>query len=242
MFRIRSPVSTESFPPLASPIRVALIEDDPRFSAAFLEALSSAPDMRTAGVATTLQNGLALLQSAPPADILVVDLGLPDGSGIDAIRAARVAWPRCDVMVATVFGDESHVMQSIAAGATGYLLKDSSVAHIVRELRSLHQGGSPISPVIARQVLSRLQAPPADMPVQAPQAPADPKPSALSPREYEVLNEITRGFSHDEIAQRIGVSRHTLLTYVRRIYVKLDVHSKVEAINVARQHGLLRDD
>ncbi|WP_241754765.1 response regulator transcription factor [Cupriavidus basilensis] len=235
-------MSTESFLPFASPIRVALIEDDPRFSAAFLEALSSAPDMRTAGVATTLQNGLALLQSTPPADILVVDLGLPDGSGIDAIRAARVAWPRCDVMVATVFGDESHVMQSIAAGATGYLLKDSSAAHIVRELRSLHQGGSPISPVIARQVLSRLQTPPADMPVQAPQAPAGPKPSALSPREYEVLNEITRGFSHDEIAQRIGVSRHTLLTFVRRIYVKLDVHSKVEAINVARQHGLLRDD
>jgi DNA-binding NarL/FixJ family response regulator len=235
-------VSTDRSSPLSPPIRVALIEDDPGFSAAFLEALSSAPDMRTAGVVTTLCDGLALLQSAPAADILVVDLGLPDGSGIDAIRAARVAWPRCDVMVATVFGDESHVMQSIAAGATGYLLKDSTVAHIVRELRSLHQGGSPISPLIARQVLSRLQAPPADAPVRAPQAAAGPKPSALSPREYEVLNDITRGFSHDEIAQRIGVSRHTLLTYVRRIYVKLDVHSKVEAINVARQHGLLRDD
>lgn len=240
-FRIQPPVPPDHAPPLDSPIRIALIEDDTRFSTAFLEALSGAPDMLTAGAVTTLRDGLALLQSAPAADILVVDLGLPDGSGIDAIRAARVAWPRCDVMVATVFGDESHVMQSIAAGATGYLLKDSTAAHIVRELRSLHQGGSPISPLIARQVLSRLQAPPAGALAQAPQAPAGPKPSALSPREVEVLNDITRGFSHDEIAQRIGVSRHTLLTYVRRIYVKLDVHSKVEAINVARQHGLLRD-
>ncbi|MEN7529103.1 response regulator transcription factor [Cupriavidus sp. DL-D2] len=219
------------------PIRVALIEDDSRFTAAFLDALESAPDMCSAGTAATLDDGLALLRQLPAADILVVDLGLPDGSGIDAIRAVRTAWPACNVMVATVFGDESHVMRSIAAGATGYLLKDSSAAHIVSELRSLHDGGSPISPLIARQVLTRLQAPAAD----APQTPTGPKPTELSPREYEVLGDITRGFSHDEIAQRMGVSRHTLLTYVRRIYVKLDVHSKVEAINVARQHGWLRD-
>lgn len=211
-----------------------------------MQALASAPDMRAAGSAATLSAGLAMLDASIPADILVVDLGLPDGSGIDAIHAARATWPHCEIMVATVFGDESHVMRSIAAGATGYLLKDSSAADIVRELRSLHQGGSPMSPLIARQVLLRMRAPdvpagsaPLVAPLVAPALPPVAPPAALSPREYEVLIDITRGFSHDEIAQRLGVSRHTLLTYVRRIYVKLDVHSKVEAINVARTQGLL---
>lgn len=238
-------VSTTSPALLAPPIRVALIDDDAHFSAAFAQALASAPDMRAAGAAATLRDGLALLQRASPADILVVDLGLPDGSGIDAIRAARAAWPHCEIMVATVFGDEAHVMRSIEAGATGYLLKDSSAADIVRELRSLHLGGSPMSPLIARHVLTRLRAPASDTVTPPPPPPASPPgttPAALSPREYQVLNDITRGFSHDEIAQRLAVSRHTLLTYVRRIYVKLDVHSKVEAINVARTRGLLDED
>lgn len=207
-----------------------------------MQALAGAADMRTAGTAATLQTGLAMLRDAAPADILVVDLGLPDGSGIDAIHAARAAWPRCEIMVATVFGDESHVMRSIAAGATGYLLKDSSAADIVRELRSLHLGGSPMSPLIARQVLMRMRAPVSEAPAPPQPSPQSATPTAaLSPREYQVLTDITRGFSHDEIAQRLGVSRHTLLTYVRRIYVKLDVHSKVEAINVARTQGLLDD-
>lgn len=207
-----------------------------------MQALAGATDMRTAGTAATLQTGLAMLRDAAPADILVVDLGLPDGSGIDAIHAARAAWPRCEIMVATVFGDESHVMRSIAAGATGYLLKDSSAADIVRELRSLHLGGSPMSPLIARQVLMRMRAPVSEAPAPPQPSPQSATPTAaLSPREYQVLTDITRGFSHDEIAQRLGVSRHTLLTYVRRIYVKLDVHSKVEAINVARTQGLLDD-
>lgn len=241
------PVSTLSPTPPAKLIRVALIEDDARFSAAFVQALSGAPDMRAAGSAATLRDGLALLQRSDPADILVVDLGLPDGSGIDAIRAARAAWPRCEVMVATVFGDEAHVLQSIAAGATGYLLKDSSAADIVSELRSLHLGGSPMSPLIARQVLMRLRTPAPEAPARttpvAPALPAGgPVPAALSPREYQVLTDIMKGFSHDEIAQRLGVSRHTLLTYVRRIYVKLDVHSKVEAINAARTRGLIDHD
>lgn len=233
--------NTRPPPPVqpAQTIRVALIEDDPRFSTAFTQALASAPDMRAAGAAATLSAGLSMLRCATPADILVIDLGLPDGSGVDAIHAARAAWPCCEIMVATVFGDESHVMRSIAAGATGYLLKDSSAADIVRELRSLHQGGSPMSPLIARQVLLRMRAPASAAHTRSPPAAPVAATSTLSPREFQVLTDITRGFSHDEIAQRLGVSRHTLLTYVRRIYVKLDVHSKIEAINVARTQGLL---
>jgi DNA-binding NarL/FixJ family response regulator len=167
----------------------------------------------------------------------LVDLGLPDGSGIDVIRAAHDKWPDCNIMVSTAFGDEMHVMQSLEAGATGYLLKDSSTASIASEIRSLHQGGSPISPLIARQILMRFRHEDTSQPLAA------TSPSAtrarLSIREQQVLEYITKGFNSDEIAGLMGVSRHTVLTFVRRIYKKLEVSSKTEAIYEARSQGLL---
>jgi DNA-binding NarL/FixJ family response regulator len=167
----------------------------------------------------------------------LVDLGLPDGSGIDVIRAAHAKWPECNIMVSTAFGDEMHVMQSLEAGATGYLLKDSSTASIAAEIRSLHQGGSPISPLIARQILMRFRQPDTTQPL-APTA-ANAARARLSTREQQVLEYITKGFNSDEIAGLMGVSRHTVLTFVRRIYKKLEVSSKTEAIYEARSQGLL---
>jgi DNA-binding NarL/FixJ family response regulator len=137
-------------------IHVAIVEDDLGFRSALARALLAAPDMKLAGTAGTKAEGIALLQG-PPVDVLLVDLGLPDGSGIEVIRAAARQWPSCSIMVSTNFGDETHVMRSIEAGAAGYLLKDSSQAKIVDEIRSLASGGSPISPIIARQVLARFR-------------------------------------------------------------------------------------
>jgi DNA-binding NarL/FixJ family response regulator len=191
--------------------------------------------MRLTGVADTRADGLALLDHAP-ADVLLVDLGLPDGSGIDVIRAALARWPDCGVMVSTTFGDETHVMQSLEAGAAGYLIKDSTPERMTDEIRSLAAGGSPISPMIARQVLQRFRhAPPA-----APAAVADSQ-ATLSGREQEVLAFITKGFTAEEIAHLMQVSRHTVLTFVRRIYAKLKVTSKAEAIYEARNRGLLAE-
>lgn len=231
-----------------SPIHVMLVEDDVHFQEALRLAVGDAVDIRLTGVASTRAAALAALDG-PPADVLLVDLGLPDGSGIDVIRAAQVRWPGCAVMVATTFGDEAHVLQSIEAGATGYLLKDSSASKIADEIRSLHGGGSPISPLIARQVLLRFrQREQAAAPVPAP-ARAAPAAEAsggegrgsrvLSEREREVLELITKGFSYDEIARLMGISRHTVRTFVRRIYSKLEVGSKAEAIYEARNQGLL---
>src|SRR5688572_20178202 len=111
--------------------------------------------MLLAGHATTFAEGMALL-AGPPADVMLVDLGLPDGSGIDLIRTAQQVWPSCEIMVSTVFADESNVIRSVEAGARGYLLKDCPPPRLVEEIRSLHAGGSPISPRIARHVLMRL--------------------------------------------------------------------------------------
>lgn len=210
-----------------SPIRVVLVEDDVHFQHALGDAIAQAPDMRLQAVAQTRAQGLQLLLDTPM-DVLLVDLGLPDGSGIDVIQAAHTTRPACSIMVCTVFGDESHVMRSLEAGAVGYLLKDGSPHSMLAEIRSLHHGGSPISPLIARQILTRFVP-----------APHNKLRTALSPREQEVLRFITKGFTAEEIAPLMGVTRHTVLTFVRRIYSKLEVNSKAEAIFEARQQGLL---
>lgn len=219
------------------PIRVALVEDDVSFRNAVVSAIESAPDMELSAVASNRSEGLQLLEGEPP-DVLLVDLGLPDGSGIDVIRAAHERWPQCNTMVSTAFGDELHVMQSLEAGAVGYLLKDSAPERLVLEIRNLYAGGSPISPLIARQILTRFRPPAAST---APSGPAESKASraALSAREAEVLELITKGFSTSEIAALMSVSQHTVLTYVRRIYSKLEVNSRTEAIYEARSQGLL---
>ncbi|WP_426195007.1 LuxR C-terminal-related transcriptional regulator [Massilia sp. DWR3-1-1] len=230
---------------LAAHIHIVLVEDDAGVSAAFEQAVSQAPDMTLAWVAGT--RALA----GPPADVLVADLGLPDGSGIDVIRAARACWPDCAIMVNTTFGDELSVIGSIEAGANGYLLKDSTAETMLRDIRILHAGGSPISPRIACQMLLRFRqdgaaaAPPvapaglAAGPTRTRAPDGAAVPVTLSSREQEVLELITKGFTYDEIARLMQVSRHTVMTFVRRIYTKLQVKSKVEAIYEARLHGLL---
>lgn len=215
-------------------IHVAIVEDDPSFRGALSRVVQGASDMRLVGAAGTRAEGLQMLKR-PPADVLLVDLGLPDGSGIDVIRAASQQWPACSIMVSTNFGDETHVMQSIESGAAGYLLKDSSPLKMAAEIRSLASGGSPISPIIARQVLAhfRQNAAPAGT------EPAGDEPQLLSAREKEVLDFITKGFTAVEIAKLMGLSHFTVRTFVRRIYSKLKVTSKAEAIYEARNQGLL---
>jgi DNA-binding NarL/FixJ family response regulator len=219
-------------------IHVAIVEDDPSFGDALCDAVRAAPDLWLATTAATQAQGLAMLDG-PPADVLLVDLGLPDGSGIAIIQAAAQRWPSCSIMVSTNFGDETHVMRSIEAGAAGYLLKDSSSARMVDEIRSLAGGGSPISPIIARQVLTRFRHDAAAVAAPAqPGAEADGG-SQLSGREREVLDFITKGFTAHEIAALMQLSHFTVRTFVRRIYSKLKVRSKAEAIYEARAQGLL---
>ena len=228
--------SEETLPPgeAAPRIHVAIVEDDLGFRSALARALLAAPDMKLAGTAGTQAEGIALLQG-PPVDVLLVDLGLPDGSGIEVIRAAARQWPSCSIMVSTNFGDETHVMRSIESGAAGYLLKDSSQARIVDEIRSLASGGSPISPIIARQVLARFRQESVAGGTEAPVG----EQQLLSAREKEVLDFITKGFTAVEIAKLMGLSHFTVRTFVRRIYSKLKVTSKAEAIYEARSQGLL---
>jgi DNA-binding NarL/FixJ family response regulator len=227
--------------PEPKPIRVAIVEDDVNFSDALSATIHDAPDMVLCSLACTRAHALRALE-AEPADVLLVDLGLPDGSGIDVIRAALVRWPECNVMVSTAFGDEQHVIQSLEAGAAGYLLKDSAPHSMLSEIRSLHAGGSPISPLIARQILMRFVTLQNDKPsLKIERVNKTAQQVNLSARERQALEYITKGFTSEEIAKLMDVSRHTVQTFVRRIYGKLEVSSRAEAIYEARYRGLLDD-
>lgn len=218
-------------------ISVAIVEDNPELRSDFARTISSAPDMCLVGTGGDVAQGLALLGNGP-VDVLLVDLGLPDGSGLTIIREATRRWrDRCDVMVVSVFADEEHVLAAIEAGATGYLLKDSSPGTFLQHIRELRAGGSPISPLIARRLLARLK----PCPAAAHEGVAADEPAFLAPSERTVLRYAARGYSYDEVANLMGVSRHTVMSYVKRAYRKLQVHSKTEALYEARRLGLVSE-
>ena len=212
---------------------VMVVEDDPAFLARFCRIVAGAPELSLiAAVGDMASARLAIARQAP--DVLLIDLGLPDGNGVDLIRETSRAHPSTDIMVITVFGDEEHVLASIEAGATGYILKDNPPEEFVSLIFQLRAGGSPISPVIARQLLKRFQR---NEKVVDP-AP-DPQAPGLTQRESEVLALIAKGFNFGEIARLLTVSPHTINAHVKKIYQKLAVHSRGEAVYEAGKMGLL---
>ena len=216
---------------------VILVEDDEQTRARLARAIDGHPQLVLLGGAATCQAARALLAAHEPR-VLITDLGLPDGSGIELIRETRAAYPEALTLVMTVFGDEQHVVAAIEAGAMGYLLKDGTADYIGTSILEMIAGGSPISPPIARYLLRRFGAPTA-----APAPRTAPPPAArLSEREHEVLTLIVKGFSYAEIAGLLGVSAHTVTTHVRGIYRKLEVHSRGEAVYEALAMGLVKLD
>ncbi|MGB3069967.1 MAG: response regulator transcription factor [Ottowia sp.] len=227
-------------------IRVAVVEDDSACRMALAHALQAAPDMRVQWLACSRAEALDELAKSEPLDVLVLDLGLPDGSGLDVLAALRARWPEAMAMVSTIFGDEENVLRSIEAGAMGYLLKDLSAQALVEEIRSLRAGGSPINPMVARKLLMKAAslghagtspAPPSAPPAQASNWSGPP----LSAREAEVLRLVARGYTVDEVADELNVSRHTVRTFVRRIYDKLQVSSRAEAVREGERQGWLHE-
>lgn len=227
---------------------VLIVEDDPRMRDFFAASVSRSGELALAGSLGTLAEARAWLDDpAHVVDVLLVDLGLPDGSGLDVIRHAVRLHPACEPLVISMFGDEDNVLASIEAGALGYIHKDSTPDDIASAILEMKSGASPISPMIARRVLSKYMslrdgrgaaaAPPEPAPVAAVAVPA-PRP-VLSTREHEVLELIARGFSYADIARLQSVSVHTVQTHIKNLYRKLAVRSRGEAVFEATQLGLL---
>lgn len=162
------------------------------------------------------------------ADIALVDLGLPDGSGVHFIAELKQARPHTLIVVASIYDDDAHVFPALRAGASGYLLKDQPIHIIVQALQGIAGGNPPLSPGIARRVLGFFHA--AD--------PAQPDHPQLTEREADVLRLIAKGLTRTECARLLGLSTHTVIGYVKDIYRKLDVNSRAEAALAARNMGL----
>jgi DNA-binding NarL/FixJ family response regulator len=216
--------------------QVLIVEDEPEFLQRFSQAVLADAKLRLLAAVSSGAAAQAVMRSQP-FDVLMVDLGLPDMDGVDLIREAVVRQPGCDVLVVTMFGDDGHVLSSIEAGATGYLLKDAMPREIAACVHELRAGGSPISPSIARRVLERFQQ---RVPLSS-TPPAGPRSDGvqLSEREIEILKLVAKGLAFQQVGEVLGISPHTVVAHVKKIYRKLAVHSRGEAVYEAGQLGLL---
>jgi DNA-binding NarL/FixJ family response regulator len=207
------------------PVTVALVEDDDEARKRLVTSIRSDNSLQLVGEYATSAEALAGLESALP-DVFLVDLGLPDMPGLEVVKRIAAVHPSCDILVVTIFGDEESIIGALEAGAHGYILKGALEHDIAEDIRHLKSGGSPLSPVIARQVLKRL-------------LPPQPALAQLTPRESEILNTIARGFTYAETADLLHLSAQTVHTHLKNIYKKLAVHSKTEAVYEADRRRLL---
>ena len=231
--------------------RVLVVEDNPEMRVFFSDCIARSPALALAGSVGTVAQAKSWLNfNALSLNVLLVDLGLPDGSGLDVIRHAIKCNPACEVLVISMFGDEDNVLASIEAGALGYIHKDSAPEDVAQTIIDMRAGASPISPMIARRVLAKYRSLGQKTPPAQPQQPGTtaargpqplPAEGFLSTREQQVLALVARGFSHAEIARLQELSVHTVHTHIKNLYAKLSVHSKTEAIYEATRMGLLTD-
>lgn len=220
---------------LTKPCRVMVVEDDPVTRRLLCRAIEREPSLVLCSAVGTVHEARSYL-SQWPIDVLLTDLGLPDGSGISVIRDCRQLRPRADVLVITMSSEEEHILACIEAGAAGYVLKESVQLNIVDAIVDLRAGGSPISPVIARKVLTRIRVAAA---LVDHHSMGEVEQVLLTRRECSILDAISRGGSYAKVAEAQGLSVGTVQTHIKHIYAKLGVHSRTEAIIEAQRRGLI---
>ncbi len=211
--------------------RIYLIEDDSSILRFVESALRQRPDWRLVGHSDTYAHAEVMAPNSL-ADVFLVDLGLPDGRGEDLLRQLAAAKPDAELLVFTVFGDESRLIQALQAGATGYVLKGCSEAELIEAIEQIREGGAPISPLLARMLLKQFRA------AEAAGGLEGPTPT-LSERETDVLRLVAQGYVNKEIAQRLGIGVATVSTHIKSLYRKLAVRTRVQVVRAAQARGLL---
>lgn len=215
--------------------RVLLLEDDTPVRDRLASIIGEWPGGQLIAACATLSEATAVIQ-ANPIDLLVADLNLPDGHGVQAIRMLRTSQPNAEAMVISVLADDRNVIEAIEAGASGYLLKDSDPINIIDAICDLLAGRSPISSTIARTLVRRLGG--RETVPDASREGSGPQP--LTPREMDILWGIAKGFTYGELAERLEISRHTVPVHIRNIYRKLEANNRSEAVYEASRRGLIR--
>ena len=216
-------------------IKVILVENDAEVRLRLQRTLEGLADIHLIGAATTKREA-DLLIAQFPFQMLIADLDLPDGFGLDLIRKTAAEHPQVDIMVLADSNDDPLVVSAIESGATGYVLKDKIETNLVSAIRLLAAGGSPVSPSVAKSVLRALRTY-TNHSIEKNVTSLQPNP--LSERETEILQLLAKGMSFSEIGEILTISPHTVTAHIKKIYRKLQVHSRGEAVYEAAQMGLI---
>ena len=200
-------------------ITVAIVEDNDQLRGTLARVLSRAEGFQCLGQHATAEAALEALPKERP-QVVLMDINLPGMNGVECVRQLKQLLPETQVMMLTAYEDTDNIFNSLAAGASGYMLKRIKTAELLEAIREVRRGGSPMTTHIARKVVQSFQKP----------APSANPAEDLSPREKEVLDCLAQGFLYKEIAEKLGISYETVHTYIRRIYEKLQVRTRTEAV------------
>ena len=220
-------------------IRVLVVEDQPKILKAQIKLLETFEEIEIVGEALSGESALEKIEEVKP-EVLLLDLGLPQMSGIDVTRKVKATHPEIEILIFTIFDEEEKVTEAITAGAAGYLLKGTPVEKIVEAIKDVKAGGAVIQPNLARALLRLIGATADQKPagfgeVKTPSEAA----SMLTDRELEILQIIAKGLSNNEAAKVLGLSKATIRTHLEHIYEKLDVTNRVEAVTEGIRQGII---
>jgi len=201
------------------PINVSIVEDDRRLRESLSILINGGENLRCLTAHATAEEALTRIPQVKP-DVLLMDINLPGMSGIDCVRKLKVQMPKLQILMLTMYEDDEKVFQSLVAGASGYLVKRTSPAELLKAIQEVHGGASPMSGKIARTVVEYFQK------LQS----GSPQENYLSRREEEILNLLVKGYRYKEIADALSISFETVRSHLKNIYDKLHVHSRTEAV------------
>ncbi len=210
----------------SSTIKVAVVEDRGRIRETIVDIINGIVGLKCIGAYNSVESALKELEQNVP-DVLLMDIGLPGMSGIEGVKIVKSKFPTIDVLMHTVYDDDDKIFQSICAGASGYVLKNAESAELIRAIKEIRIG-APMSASIARRLLTMVrgkEAKPADQ-------------MNLSPREFDILQWLVEGYSYKRIAEKLFISPLTVQSHIKRVYEKLQVHSKSAAVSKALRYKL----
>jgi len=204
-------------------ISVSIVEDNDKLRGTLAKVIGRAEGFRFVSDYANAEDAIADLPKAKP-DVVLMDINLPGLNGVECVRQLKALMPKLQVMMLTVYEDTENIFNALAAGANGYMLKRTPTRELIEAVHEVHRGGSPMTTHIARLVVQSFQKPVASVPA------AGEGLAELSEREQQVLDLLAQGLIYKEIAEKLGISYETVHTYIRRIYEKLQVRTRTEAV------------
>lgn len=207
-------------------MKIIIVEDDARTRESLRVLLNGEQGITVLDIYATAEEALSAIKKGLTPDVMLVDIGLPEMSGIEFIKKAKELVPDSEIMIFTVFEDRETILSAIKAGASGYILKGASPREIIEALKNIYEGGAPMSPKIARALIKEFQKEIAEQ-------------YLLTPREVEIIKAIEKGLSYKEISSTLNISVHTVHTHIKNIYEKLQAKNRADALIKARRKGII---